>query len=263
MQMGYVGDILDRNKAMTLTLSIACLAAVCSAVLPQGSPTSVYITIIVCRFILGAGLGGVYPLSAAKAAEDAPMEEREETSDHEAFNVKISRDTPGSPPGSSSSPGSSMNSLKTSTRRSAMAFFWQIPGSLTPWAAAYLFSFLSLSVDTQWRLLLGLGSIPAALVVCLLIVEMRYSEPKSAALDANEVTSDSLKSTRAVASEKLSATFHAAFRDKVIWFKVFYTGGSWFLYDVCFCKSLMLSSICKRKGGELRGALLISYLHSF
>ena len=60
----------------------------------QGSTTSVYITIVVKQegilvhsarssssflsiprliFILGAGLGGVDPFSAAKAAEDAPV----------------------------------------------------------------------------------------------------------------------------------------------------------------------------------------------
>lgn len=67
--MGYAGDILGRNKALTLTLTLASSAALFSAVLPNGSPQNVYITIIIFRFLLGAGLGGVYPLSAAKAVE--------------------------------------------------------------------------------------------------------------------------------------------------------------------------------------------------
>jgi PHS family inorganic phosphate transporter-like MFS transporter len=68
--MGYAGDVLGRNHAMTLTLSLVTFAAIMSAVAPQGSPDSVYATIIVMRFILGIGVGGIYPLSATKAAED-------------------------------------------------------------------------------------------------------------------------------------------------------------------------------------------------
>jgi MFS family permease len=57
--MGYGGDVLGRNEAMTLTLSIASMAAFCSAILPTGSPKSVYIIIIICRFFLGIGLGEI------------------------------------------------------------------------------------------------------------------------------------------------------------------------------------------------------------
>jgi PHS family inorganic phosphate transporter-like MFS transporter len=66
LQMGYAGDVLGRNQAMTLTLGIASIAAMLSATAPAGSPTDVYVIIIVFRFILGVGLGGVYPLSATK-----------------------------------------------------------------------------------------------------------------------------------------------------------------------------------------------------
>lgn len=249
--MGYVGDVLDRNKAMTLTLSIACLAAVASAALPTGPPSSVYITIIICRFILGAGLGGVYPLSAAKAAEDAPPDEQEvgpKMSIHvrSPFDNKIGlvgfEDVQ-----SLNSVGATtaVSNLKAGTRRSAMAFFWQIPGSMTPWALAYFFSYLDLSVDSQWRLLLGLGSIPAAFVVILLGVEMTYAEQKSKVIDTKQdAISSPDKVSSILASEQLAAIFHAAFRSKVIWFKVLYTGGSWFLYDVCFCEYCFPSVNC-------------------
>ena len=93
--MGYAGDILGRNHAMTLTLSIVAFAAILSAVAPQGSPTSIYITIIVTRFILGIGVGGVYPLSATKAAEDG---------------------------------GSGGDSVDLTA--ASWAFFWQVPGSM-------------------------------------------------------------------------------------------------------------------------------------
>ena len=75
LSMGYVGDAFGRSLAMTLTLSLVSLGAVCSAAIPFGSATAVYSIIIVSRFILGVGVGGVYPLAATKAAEDSNSEE--------------------------------------------------------------------------------------------------------------------------------------------------------------------------------------------
>jgi MFS family permease len=93
--MGYAGDVLGRTKAMTLTLSLVVFGALFSAVASYGTPTEVYITIIVARFILGIGVGGVYPLSATKASEDGH--------------------------------GSHGHGDPTAA---AWAFFWQIPGSM-------------------------------------------------------------------------------------------------------------------------------------
>jgi MFS transporter, PHS family, inorganic phosphate transporter len=93
--MGYAGDLLGRNHAMTLTLSIATLAAILSAIAPHGSANSVYITIILMRFMLGIGVGGIYPLAATKAAEDG---------------------------------GSGGDTVDISS--ATYGFFWQVPGSM-------------------------------------------------------------------------------------------------------------------------------------
>ena len=93
--MGYAGDVLGRNHAMTLTLSLVTFAAILSAAAPQGNSNSIYDTIIVMRFILGIGVGGIYPLSATKAAED----------------------------GGGGSDGIDLNAA-------SWAFFWQVPGSM-------------------------------------------------------------------------------------------------------------------------------------
>lgn len=69
--MGYVGDRIGRSKALIFTTSLACLSALCSAVIPSGSPSEVYALIIVFRLFLGIGLGGVFPLSATKSSEDS------------------------------------------------------------------------------------------------------------------------------------------------------------------------------------------------
>lgn len=93
--MGYAGDVFGRTHAMTFTLALVTFAAMLSAAAPQGSPSSIYSTIIVMRFILGIGVGGVYPLSATKAAEDG---------------------------------GKGGDSIDLTA--ASFAFFWQVPGSM-------------------------------------------------------------------------------------------------------------------------------------
>eukprot|EP00401_Gymnodinium_catenatum_P070679 CAMPEP_0117611742 /NCGR_PEP_ID=MMETSP0784-20121206/82564_1 /TAXON_ID=39447 /ORGANISM="" /LENGTH=153 /DNA_ID=CAMNT_0005415223 /DNA_START=40 /DNA_END=497 /DNA_ORIENTATION=+ len=95
LSMGYAGDVLGRNNAMILTLSLVSVSALLSAIIPWGNASSIYACIIVTRFILGIGVGGVYPLSATKAAEDG-----------------------GDPDGN------------VDVIAASWAFFWQVPGSM-------------------------------------------------------------------------------------------------------------------------------------
>lgn len=92
--MGSAGDVLGRTAAMTLTLSMVVIGAVLSAAAAYGPATAVYLVVIIARFILGIGVGGVYPLSATKASEDAG------------------------------------NKGITDPTAAAWAFFWQVPGSM-------------------------------------------------------------------------------------------------------------------------------------
>lgn len=68
--LGFVGDMIGRNRAMLVTISLMIFGNLACALLPWGSSSSVWVLIIVCRFIFGIGAGGVYPLAANKAAED-------------------------------------------------------------------------------------------------------------------------------------------------------------------------------------------------
>mmetsp|Transcript_28299 Transcript_28299/g.62689 ORF Transcript_28299/g.62689 Transcript_28299/m.62689 type:complete len:564 (-) Transcript_28299:536-2227(-) len=140
LSMGYLGDLIGRDQAMTITLGLVSVAAMLSAAAPTGSASSVYITIIATRFLLGIGVGGVYPLSATKAAEDGGVEGR------------------------------------VDMQAAAWAFFWQVPGSMTPWLLALIFSYCDMSNNTRWRLLLGLGAVPAAFVVVCSVVETRIKK---------------------------------------------------------------------------------------
>ena len=61
---------------------------------------------------------------------------------------------------------------KVDSSASSRAFFWQTPGSMLPWLVAYILTFQKgLSVSLKWRLLLGLGFIPSAMVVGCSAVE--------------------------------------------------------------------------------------------
>ena len=141
LSMGFLGDILTRNQALTVTLATSAFGAFLSAVAPAGDPNSIYGVIVLFRFILGIGLGGIYPLSATKSSEDSASQKG-----------------------------------KTNSSGSAMAFFWQIPGATAPWVLSYLFTYTSLSTGYRWRLVLGLGAIPPALSILCLWLEA-YHKP--------------------------------------------------------------------------------------
>ena len=153
LTMGFAGDILGRTTAMGLTQFIAVISALFSALISMGSAEQVYSTIITCRFFLGIGLGGVYPLAATKAAEDG-------------------------------------SSGGTNPAASAKSFFWQTPGSLAPWFLALLFTTTDLSANMKWRLLLGLGAIPGIIVFTCVLLENKatYQKTHKPSIDLNAIT---------------------------------------------------------------------------
>jgi len=212
--MGYLGDYLSRSRALMVTLGIASIAAFLSAVAPQGSPTSVYSTIIAFRFALGVGLGGVFPLTGTKASEDT-----------------------------SSSKG------KVNSVGSSWAFFWQVPGLLGPWLLGYIFTYTSLSISARWRIILGLGAIPSLFSIAGLCVERWRSEQKDfSGLDRGSLSGSLHSIASAVilvmgmgpeTEEQKSKTNRVS--SELVWKslqqpeiqrKLLAAGGSWFIYDV-------------------------------
>ena len=124
--MGYVGDWIGRNRALSLTVVLAGFGALSSAVCSWGDRAIVYAVMAVSRFILGVGVGGVYPLSATKAAEESA------TNDMQARNLRVSK-----------------------------VFFWQMPGAVFPYIIALLLLVAVPSAQIQFRILLALGAIPS------------------------------------------------------------------------------------------------------
>lgn len=141
--MGYVGDIWTKRNALVLTLSLTLVGSLGGALLTVGSTERVYFNLCIFRFVLGFGVGGIYPLSATYAAE---------TSGSRLEKVRI--------------------------KRVAEAFIWQVPGAIFPYVVGFLLM-LPGQLDPsligerttawQFRCMLGFGSIPAAAVLFLTI----------------------------------------------------------------------------------------------
>jgi len=129
--MGYLGDLVGISRALVLTNSLTVAGALASALLSWGEANAVWTVVAVSRFMLGAGVGGNYPLSAAKAAESTP--------------------TP-----------------KAAVDKAANAFFWQGPGSCAPYLVGLLVLLLPSSgyrTSLQFRLLLGFGAFPSLVIL--------------------------------------------------------------------------------------------------
>ena len=69
--LGFVGDVLGRRTGMLASLGLVVGGALASALLSWGAPDAAYGVIVVCRLVIGAGVGGIYPNAAAISAESA------------------------------------------------------------------------------------------------------------------------------------------------------------------------------------------------
>jgi len=126
------------------------------------------------------GVGGVYPLSATSTSE---------------ATVDRSRDA-----------------VLKKRERVSWVFFWQVPGSTLPFLVAWaLASLWPEDVDLQWRLTLGLGALPAAVVMW----GSMNKEESAEFTNAKEDTS-----------------LAHALKKPLYWRKLIGTGFGWFCYDV-------------------------------
>ena len=130
--IGALGDALGRRLGMTTTLALVVAGALGSALLPWGDGDTLFGVLAACRFLLGVGVGGIYPMAAASAHEGA------------------------------SSGGASARGASAAV---GYAFFWQSVGALAPSLAAMLLLLAPAGPGVsswQFRVLLGAGAIFAA-----------------------------------------------------------------------------------------------------
>lgn len=85
---------------------------------------------------------------------------------------------------------------------------------------AYICTYSDLSADIRWRLILGLGSVPALFVVLFTLLEARYD--------------DGSRIVRRTEFDKEPISLMDSLSDRKNLMKLVATGGGWFLYDVAF-----------------------------
>jgi len=129
--LGYVGDAYGRRIGLLASVTLVLIGSLGSAFLSWGGSNTVYLVICVFRLIIGIGVGGMYPNGAALSAEG--------TSEGEDDGERV-----------------------------GWSFFWQQPGAMTPGIIAYAMLLIPASTPAvtsiQFRIMLALGSIPAAIV---------------------------------------------------------------------------------------------------
>jgi MFS family permease len=108
--MGYLGDLLGRQRAMVCTMAIQVAGALGSAALSVGGATSTYGLFCFWRLLLGVGVGGMYPLSASHASESY-----------------------------SGGDGGGAGGVAS---RVGKSFFWQTPGTMAPYICALLLVYI-------------------------------------------------------------------------------------------------------------------------
>ena len=138
VSMGYVGDVMGRNKAFAITSLTMVVFSVASAFVPYGPGESqsmghdeAMALLAVMRFGLGFGIGGCYPLSAAKSSEGS--------SSTRAQNLAV-----------------------------GMNLVWQGLGNVAPYAVAMALVPLgdsNAAVLWQFRLMLAVGALPPLVVL--------------------------------------------------------------------------------------------------
>jgi PHS family inorganic phosphate transporter-like MFS transporter len=124
---GFLGDRLGRKRVYAITLSVMSIAAVGSAFSAPFLGFSTLQVLMAWRFVLGVGVGGDYPLSATIMSEYSNVQSR--------------------------------------GRLVATVFAMQGFGLLTGAVVTLAGVFLAPSLDVAWRLILGLGAVPALMTI--------------------------------------------------------------------------------------------------
>lgn len=203
---GFLGDVFGRRVNMIATCVLLILGGVLCTVVYGGTAERTLWLLVAARFILGVGIGGEYPLAASSTAEDA-------------------------------------TSVADRNQRVALTFSLQGVGSLT---AAILGNLLVQALadgdkdmnadsrlETVWRLLYGIGVIPAV-IVC-------YSRISAEETDAYKAA-ENRRQAAAVANPASASRARLSFIVRHYGVSLLGTAGTWFLFDIVFYAQNLFSA---------------------
>ncbi|CUF06311.1 inorganic phosphate transporter, putative [Bodo saltans] len=140
---GFLSDRLGRRKLLVVTAACVAIGALACAVIVQPNDSiTMSSQLVIFRVVVGIGIGGEYPLSAAATLE-----------------------TPGSD-----------NSIIHKMLRAARLFCMQGGGMVTAAVVALMLIAAGCPLDYAWRILLGLGAIPALVAVYTRVQHMEETE---------------------------------------------------------------------------------------
>ena len=146
---GYLGDspLLGRLGALQVVVALQVIASVaCASLWTHVSRDRFYILLAAFRFLLGVGAGGVYPLAAVLSAEQGenkegnvahPGVEEEESEEHK----------------------------QKQAHRVVLTFSTQGLGFITAPLVASILLYTTTNLETVWRVILALGSLPGLLLM--------------------------------------------------------------------------------------------------
>ena len=217
---GWLGDRLGRRKVYGLTLTVMSIAAVGSALsVPIGGLSTVTV-LILWRFVLGVGVGGDYPLSATIMSEYSNIQSR----------------------------GRLVASVF------AMQGFGLLVGAGTSLAVVYAVP----TLDLAWRLILGLGAVPALLTIYYRIrmpetprFSLASGKAREAARTVGTLTGVTVN-TAAPATRSSRVPLGQFFRSYGL--LIFGTAATWFLLDVAFYSTNIFNPIILKEIGFANAA---------
>ncbi|KAG7357878.1 general substrate transporter [Nitzschia inconspicua] len=159
---GALGDSrLGRIGALRLVMALQVIASLASAGLGEASKNDIFMRLAACRFILGIGCGGVYPLAAVLSAEQGKQDEDTVV----ATNSHLSNQTGNHL--SAEEDTTTDDKADDSVHRVVLTFSTQGVGFVTVPIVAVILLHLSTNLNFVWRFLLGLGALPGIMLLLL------------------------------------------------------------------------------------------------
>lgn len=229
---GALGDsFLGRMGALTLVMLLQITASLVSAFLST-EHGDIYLNLAICRFFLGVGAGGVYPLAAVLSAENGET--------------------------SSAASGEQV-------QRVVLTFSTQGLGFVTvPLVAVPALHFTS-NLDVIWRLLLGLGSVPGLIMMIMQWRVRRQAQARGAVVPNEEPVEDdetaeldSTEGSPVLDPDHGDAVLHESDTGEMTrymgWWgaiqhepglggKIIGTAGTWCLFDILFYGNTLFQPI--------------------
>jgi MFS family permease len=250
LTFGYVGDCLGRARALQLTMALSVLGAFLSAfAMPfdRSKPETVFYCIALTRFILGLGVGGVYPLSATIASESAKTAAKRGTTASIVFSMQGVGCVPGPAhipsPISHPQPNPAHGCVPVRTFLTVSSPATSHPPRyvIVPLLGLVLVALFHNPHDLAdhgpdgpgyvWRLLLGLGALPGVLLAPFKAIETskRHSVTPTTPVP-NAVAADATP----LPPPKPALTLMQALCQKQYWGKILGCAGGWFFFDITF-----------------------------